>query len=132
MPDRVDINEAEYRREFESRDGMVGRDLERRATRVQLAAKAQAGVQSGQLKASIHKRWTETSGDRLTIQVGSPVRHARVHHDGSRAHVIRARSARPMRWIDENTGNVVFARTVHHPGTRSNRYLTDNLRLATD
>lgn len=114
---------------FKSRDGIVGRDLSRRATRVQAAAISQAGLKTGALKRNLTKKWINGHGGDLAIQVGSDVPHALVHHEGSRPHVIRARNAKALRYVN-SAGDVVFARGVHHPGTRANRYLTDNLPLA--
>ncbi len=131
MPDRVEINEGEYRRTFETREGLVGRDLDRRAARVERGARAQVGVDTGGLQRSIHRRWTSARGSRLTVSVGSSQPHALVHHAGSRPHEIRARNASPLRYVGEG-GVVTFAEAVRHPGTRPNRYLTDNLRLAYD
>lgn len=118
-----------YDEVFHSRDGTVGRDLSRRATRVQLGAKAQTGVQSGRNKQDITKQWVNSRKDRLSIRVGSSQRHALMHHEGTRPHVIRARTAKAMRYVNKR-GQVVFARQVMHPGTTPNHYLTDNLRLA--
>jgi hypothetical protein len=113
--------------EFKSRNGMVGRDLSKRATRVQLAAKAQTGVRTGMLKRDITKNWV--NGNDLVIAVGSDRYYAKWHHDGTRPHVIRAKNAKALRFVNKR-GNVVFARSVNHPGTKPNRYLTDNLGLA--
>lgn len=131
MADRIDVpSEPGFSEVFRSRDGIVGRDLFARATRVQLAAKAQAGVRTGLLKRDITKNWTSTTGADLAIRIGSSRRYALVHHEGSSPHVIRPRSVKALRWVNNN-GDVVFARSVRHPGTRANRYLTDNLHLAT-
>jgi hypothetical protein len=130
MADRVDVpSEPGFSEVFRSRDGIVGRDLSARATRVQLAAKSQAGVRTGLLRRDITKNWTTTSGADLAIRIGSSRRYALVHHDGSSPHVIRPRSAKALRWVNAD-GDVVFARSVQHPGTRANRYLSDNLPLA--
>lgn len=126
VPDQPGFDEV-----FKSRNGVVGRDLQRRANRVRNAAVVQAGRKTGALKADIKVKWNtpSPSGD-LRMQVGSDVRHAQDHHDGTRPHVIRARNAKALRFIN-SAGEVVFAQSVHHPGTRPNRYLTDNLPLAT-
>lgn len=118
-----------YDQVFKSRDGVVGRDLSRRAIRVQLGAKRQVGVQTGLLKRSIHKSWFTGRDDDLGIRVGSDVDYSYMHHEGTQPHVIRPRNARALRWVADN-GDVVFARSVQHPGTAPNRYLSDNLPLA--
>lgn len=114
---------------FRSRDGLVGRDLSNRATRVQLAAKAQTGVRTGANKRDITKNWINGTGGDLAIRVGAARPYSLAHHEGTRAHIIRARNAKALRFMNKN-GDVVFARAVMHPGTRPNRYLTDNLPLA--
>lgn len=118
-----------YDQVFKSRDGIVGRDLSRRATRVQLGAKRQVGVQTGLLKRSIHKSWFTGRRNDLGIRIGSDVRHSYIHHEGTRPHVIRPRNAKALRWVAAN-GDIIFARSVRHPGTRANRYLSDSLPLA--
>lgn len=129
MADRFEIHEPSYRLVFESRDGLVGRDLDRRALRIEQAAKAQVGVQTGNLQRSIKRTWTRSNGQKLSVSVGSNQRHAALHHEGTRPHVIRARNSSSLRY-EADSGEVVFAKSVVHPGTRPNRYLTDNLRLA--
>jgi hypothetical protein len=129
MADRVNIGGPGYQAFFESKDGPIGRDLERRATRVQLAAKAQTGVKTGMLKRDIVKQWVSANGKRLTIRVGSDRKYAYWHHEGTRPHIIRARNAKYLRFVNK-AGKVVYARSVNHPGTSANRYLTDNIHLA--
>lgn len=106
--------------------GEVGRWLRKRGTMIQSAAKAQAGIQTGALKASIkliHER--TVFGQMLTI--GSSLSYALVHHEGSRPHVITPKNAKMLRFTSK--GRVVYARTVLHPGTRPNKYLADNLYM---
>lgn len=136
---RIDVPvQPGYDYTFRSKDGPVGRDLSNRATRVQLAAKRQVGVARprpggpipGRLKTDITKNWLTTANPNdLAISVGSTVRYALMHHEGTRPHVIMPHNAQALRWVDEQ-GVVHFARIVHHPGTRPNHYLTDNLYLA--
>lgn len=128
MPARVSINEPTYALVFENKDGMVGRNLDARAKRVEDAAKAQVGVLTGRLKRSIRRNWRRANGKRLSVSIGSSERHAKVHHEGSRPHVIRAQNTKALRYEGKD-GRIVFARSVSHPGTRPNKYLTDNLPL---
>lgn len=115
---------------FRSPEGVVGRDLHRRGKRVETAAQRQAGSRRGTLRRDITTEWTNTSGDILTIRVGSSnVPHALMHHQGTRPHVIFPVHGKVLRFVNK-AGNVVFAKVVHSPGTRGNHYLTDNLKLA--
>jgi len=118
---------AEMTRMLKGPDGIVDRDMRRRAITVQQAARASVGVRTGKLKASIHtRRVARTTG--FAYEVGSTQSYALVHHEGSRPHVIIASRAQTLRFT--SGGRVVYARTVAHPGTRANRYLKDNLYLA--
>lgn len=130
MADRINVPEQPgYDEVFKSRNGIVGRDLSARATRVQLAAKAQAGVKSGMLKRDITKNWIKGRGDDLAISVGSTRDYAWMHHDGTRPHIIRPKNAKLLRFVAKD-GKIVFAKVVRHPGTKANQYLADNLPLA--
>lgn len=106
--------------------GAVGRHLASVGRRIVLAAKRQVGVDTGRLKASIHMRHSR-SGVGQYIEVGSSVKHALVHHEGSRPHLIVPNRAQVLRFTAGT--RVVYTHMVRHPGTRPNRYLTDNLYL---
>ncbi len=132
MPDRVVVPEQPgYNVTFKSHTGPVGREIDRRASRVLQAARGDVGVRTGQLRGNLHKEWFTRTGGDVGIRVGSNVPYAHLHHDGTRPHVIRARRARALRYVNRQ-GDVVFAVSVMHPGTRPNRYLSDNLGLAGD
>lgn len=113
-----------------STDGPFGRDIMRRATNVQLAARRQAGVRSGRLRRGIIKRGpARNDKNGLTVEVGAyTVDYARIHHDGTAPHTIVAVNAKVLHF---KVGGVdVFVRQVNHPGTAPNRFLTDNLKEA--
>lgn len=131
MADYVYIGGPGYNSVFESTTGIVGRDLDRRATLVQNAARSLVGTRyaTGRLRRDISKKWVPSRSGRMVIQVGSSLKHAMMHHEGTKPHIIRARNARALRYINRD-GNVVFATAVHHPGTRANRYLENALPLA--
>jgi hypothetical protein len=107
--------------------GLVGRDLYKRAWKVQTAAKQQVGVKTGALKKSIGMRHERTYLGQKII-VGSPLSYALLHHEGSRPHVILP--VRGQYLVFRTGGRLVFTTKVNHPGTRPNRYLSDNLYLA--
>jgi hypothetical protein len=106
--------------------GTVGRYLARKGSRITAAARGQAGFKTGQLRASIHMRhMRDTRGQYLKI--GSSVPHAYMHHEGTKPHLIMPRKRRTLRFFSK--GFMVYAQLVRHPGTKPNRYLTDNLKL---
>jgi len=104
--------------------GPIGRDLKKRGIRLEYLAKKQVGKKTGVLAVSIRNEVQQASTG-LLVKVGSDHKLALMHHNGTRAHVIRPRRARALRFV--HNGRIVYARRVWHPGTKPNRYLTDNL-----
>jgi hypothetical protein len=105
--------------------GQVGRYLGRRGRIIEAAAKRQVGVSTGALRSSIHMRhMTDPRGQ--YIKIGSSLSYARMHHEGTKPHLIRPNTAHMLRFVSK--GQIVFAHMVRHPGTPANRYLTDNMR----
>lgn len=107
--------------------GMVGRHLANRGRSIVVAAKAQVGVNTGRLKASIHMRHSRDLRGQY-VKIGSNLNYARIHHEGTKPHLIVANRAQVLRFTAG--GRVVYTRAVKHPGTRPNKYLTDNLYIA--
>lgn len=116
-PDR-----AEIQRMLHGRDGMVSRDMIKRARRVQVGAQRQVGVRSGRLLRSI--KVEAFYRPKTGAYIGSGVRYAMLHHEGTRPHII-APQGRVLTFTSK--GRRVHARKVLHPGTKPNRFLTDNL-----
>ncbi len=120
---KIVFDKRELNAMLHGKDGMVSKDLYKRALRVQASAKRQVGVRSGRLRRSIHIDMTYRP---LTAAyIGSNVRYAMLHHEGSRAHPITAAPGRMLTF--RAGGKRVHTRKVLHPGTKPNRYLTDNL-----
>lgn len=109
-------------------NGDVGKHLANRGRLIEAAAKRQVGVKTGRLRSSIHMRHLrDTRGQYVTV--GSDVRYALMHHEGTRPHHIRPTTGKMLKFMSK--GNLVFAHAVMHPGTKANKYLSDNLRLVT-
>lgn len=118
--------QPQYDAYFNTPGGQVGRYLARRGRRVRDAARRQVGVSTGALRASIHMRhYRDTRGQ--VIKIGSSLPYAKAHHNGTKAHVITPSKRRALRFFSK--GVLIFTRSVMHPGTKPNRYLTDNLKL---
>jgi len=107
--------------------GEVGQYFRVRANRIQVAAKRQVGkstraleesIRTTHLRAANYQEWT----------IGSDNRIALLHHEGTRPHQIFARGSNDMRF--SQSGRMIYTRHVFHPGTKPNRYLSDNLYLA--
>lgn len=117
-------NQANWKYEFESTRGMVGRDLKDRGARGVGYAAMQVGVKTGTLQRSLKYR-VGMGGGVPQVLIGSDDEIAYLHHEGSRPHQIKPRYAKTLRFMQN--GRIRFAKRVYHPGTRPNRYLTDNL-----
>lgn len=119
------MNEAGYKELTKSPNGEVGRYLTVVAAKLKYLAKYQAGRKTGALMNSINYRLTRDSRGLVAV-VGSDNRVALMHHQGTRPHIIVPRRAQTLRFYSH--GRIVYSKLVHHPGTKPNRYLTDNLR----
>lgn len=106
--------------------GDVGKYLKGRGLAIKAAAKGQVGFKTGALRASIHLRHKRDARGQY-VKIGSPLPYAKVHHEGAKPHLIKPKKRKALRFFTD--GFMVFAHQVRHPGTRPNRYLTDNLRL---
>lgn len=108
--------------------GEIGDHIEQRAGRaILLAAKRQVGVRTGMLKETIRMTHVRV-GLTQELRIGSDYHIALLHHEGTRPHSITPNGPHMLRFTSK--GRVVYSRHVNHPGTRPNRYLSDNLYLA--
>jgi len=106
--------------------GPVGRHMYVRGRAIVAAAKAQVGVDTGRLKNSISMSQSR-AGYGQSMTIGSPLRYALMHHEGTRPHIITPNRAQVLRF--SSRGRIVYARSVRHPGTKPNKFLADNLYL---
>jgi hypothetical protein len=123
---RVVIHRGPFDRFFNQETGEVGRYLKVRGKLVESAAKRQVGVRTGALRASIHMRHSRDPRGQY-VTVGSSLPYALMHHQGTRPHMIFPNG--PHKLVFMSRGRLIFANAVAHPGTKANRYLSDNLRL---
>lgn len=101
--------------------------MHRLGRRFVVAAKGQVGKETMALANSIGYNVDMIVGrPKLTVFADNEI--AYVHHEGSRPHAIAARNGQALRF--SASGRMVYARSVLHPGTRPNRFLSDNLYLA--
>lgn len=111
---------------FENPAGRVGRYLDRKGKKITAAARAQVGVRTGNLRSSIHMRHFRDSRGQY-VRIGSPLSYAKMHHEGTPPHLIVPTRGEKLRFVSK--GVLVYTHLVRHPGTRPNRFLTDNLKL---
>lgn len=122
-----------WNKEFKSTVGIVGRDLRKRARIVERAAKRQVHKKSRTLQRAIETDVRPGGiGPIATVGITREpgIGYAYFHHEGTRAHLIAARPPNThLRFLGRG-GAVIYEVAVMHPGTRANRYLSDNLPLA--
>lgn len=123
---QVRIDRADLRRAIR---GASMSELRRVGPMVVNRAKILCPVDTGRLRASIRGRANRTWTLRPQFTVSTDVEYAPYVHDGTRPHVIRPRSARVLRFVVD--GRVVYARVVHHPGTRGKPFLDRAVREVT-
>lgn len=109
-------------------NGPVGKHLAKKGRLIEMAAKRQVGRKTGALRASIHMRHLRDIRGQY-VKIGSSLPYALMHHEGTKPHRIAATGGGKLVFMTR--GQLVFAHSVMHPGTKANRYLSDNLRLVT-
>lgn len=89
-------------------------------------ARVLAPVDTGRLRASGRLIESSFLGFRPKISVVFTADYAAYVNDGTRPHIIRPKTKQALRFVIG--GRVVFAKVVHHPGTRARPFLDDALR----
>lgn len=127
MPFEFVLDRAKFEWYLNNPNGPVGLFLYRRSQFLIAAARRQVGVRTGALRSSIHvmKRARGVRGQ--YVEVGSKLPYARLHHEGTQPHQITPRNNKVLRF--SGRGGVVYTPKVEHPGTKANKYLSDNLNL---
>lgn len=89
-------------------------------------ARILAPVDTGRLRASGKIVYSGFFGFRPKATIVFDVDYAQMVNDGTRPHPIRPKNAQALRFTVG--GQVVYAKVVHHPGTRPNPFLDRALR----
>lgn len=106
--------------------GLVRPFIESKAREVVAYSKIQVGVQTGALRSSISYTMGPV-GAEASAKVKAHDWKALLHHEGARPHLITSTS---KKLTIPRGGTVIYTKTVRHPGTKPNRYLTDSLKRA--
>lgn len=104
--------------------GLVYPYIDKKARQIVRLAKAQVGVDTGDLKSSIS--YTIRGGRPVYAKITASDRKAMMHHQGTSPHIIVPRKAKALRFSSH--GKIVVTKKVYHPGTKANHFLTDPLR----
>jgi phage gpG-like protein len=128
----IRLNSAQIYATFNSKSGLVGRDIFRRAKRVEGLAKRLCRVDTGRLRASITTDM-DTRPGRITARVGTNVNYAMFVHNGTGIYGPRGRPIVPTRgkvlvFTPKGAGRPVFARSVR--GMPKTEFLTKALPAA--
>lgn len=107
--------------------GAVGQHMRRIGLNILMGARRMVGVDTGRLRASLYMKHARRSRYQY-VQVGSNLRYAYMHHEGTKPHIINPDRGRVLQF--NVRGRRVYARRVVHPGTRGRKYLTIPLRRA--
>lgn len=97
--------------------------LNKSAREVQVIARAKHRFRSrtSQLEKSVEYE-VDPSEMTATVQLNEALApYAPFVHDGTRPHLILPRAKQALRWV--KNGKFVFARKVHHPGTKPDQFL---------
>lgn len=112
--------------------GPVVRDLERRMTRAQLAAKRTVRKRTGKLAGTIRKNTGyRKRSPYVDVIAGAPrMKYTGFEEFGTEPHIItvRRKKVKALRFIAG--GQVIFRRSVRHPGTKGSHFLTFSLFAA--
>lgn len=104
--------------------GPVGEYIKDRTATLYVLARFQVGTKTFDLYKSIGFD-VKSGADGLVGTVTAADRKAIMHHNGTRAHLIYPNKAKTLRF--SSRGRIVYAKVVRHPGTKPNKFLTDNL-----
>ncbi len=99
--------------------------LERKNKQALLRAKRQVGFRTGALQRNIRAyHLGNFTGQYAGLIADKP--YALMHHEGTRPHIITPKEPGGVLVFSKGS-RVVRTRVVHHPGTKPNRYLSDQL-----
>lgn len=104
--------------------GAVGRYMKRKGSKLAQLARGQVGVQTGTLRASIHMRHKRNPRFQY-VEIAATGPYAYMHHEGTRPHIITPKRGTVLKFVTK--GMIVRTAVVRHPGTKPNRYLSDQL-----
>lgn len=124
--EKLRIYDMVLSRELKSPNLMVGRHLRAVGDRVAHRARMQVGKKTGSLARAIKVGPQKSFGYGQRIMVGAKHKIAYMHHEGTKPHLIAPKRAGGS-LVFMKGGRVIVTKLVMHPGTKPNRYLSDQL-----
>lgn len=118
---RLVVSQQEIRRTFSDPASGPRALVERLAAATRERARREAPAKTGELRNSIRSEPVTVVGDQVRSGVTAAAEHAMFVHEGTRPHLIVARRAKALRFV--MNGQVVFAKSVNHPGTKRNPFM---------
>lgn len=115
--------------ELKTSKGHLWKILERRGKLALFLAKNQVGKKTGKLALSIKMEHKATPRGQ-ELKIGSDNNIAYLHHEGTRPHLITPKNAPQLVFMSK--GRIIRTQLVRHPGTKPNKYLSDQLFLFQD
>jgi len=115
--------------ELKTAKGHLWKELNHRGQITVFLAKRQVGKKTGALATSI-KMEHKTVSYGQELKIGSKNKIAYLHHEGTKPHLIRPNNAPALVFMSK--GRIIRTQLVRHPGTKPNRYLSDQLIVFQD
>ena len=122
----VKIYDAKLKTMLKGPRGDVAKFMRGIGQEIQVLAKQQVKIRTGKLRSSIRVTQRTWRTERA-VEVGSKMKYAYMHHEGTRPHLIVPVRATHLKF--RSGARIVFAKSVLHPGTRANPYLRRAMRL---
>lgn len=107
-------------------NGAVARYMYKVGKEIQVLARRKVGVKTGKLRNSIRVNPRTWYGNRA-VEVGSDLKYAYAHHEGTKPHLIVPTKAQYLRF--RAGARIIYTKSVMHPGTKPNRYLKNAMRI---
>jgi phage gpG-like protein len=126
----IKIDDRALQSLFVSQRGPVANHIRAIGQRTVVTSKMLVGVRTGRLRSSIKMTRDRSNPAEYAVLVGSDVKYALVHHEGTRR-AYRITPRKPGGVLRFRRGGAaVYAHSVNHPKTRGRKYLTRALRTA--
>lgn len=127
MAKRYKIYDKQLNSFLYGKQSKLGREMGKRSRLMEAAAKRNVKDRTGQLGRSISSSHNVRVGAGQQIVLKATAPYARAVHEGTKPRLIEPTKPRGvLRFVD--SGRIVFAHKVLHPGTKPNPFLSQALK----